>query len=460
MSQSFNCPNCGAPLDYTEGSAPTIRCPFCNNSVIVPEELRDHAASSDGMVDLQPGKLKDIADLARGGNKIAAIKLYREMFGVGLQEAKNAIDSLAEGRPVQIHRVAAERAAKVAAAGSSKVGRWIGCGIVAFIVLMIVVALLPVVVTPAAMFFAFNSAPSVAPIRATAAPSATRVPSPTPTPGFASAVAQFGGKGTGAGLFNDARSIALDGAGNIYVGDYEGGRVQVFDANGKYTTQWRVGNSKTIISNMAADRKGMVLVVADGQVLRIEGATGKSLGSLEYPGGNKFDSIAMMTDGGVLAMWYEEQFGMITSIQGHRDDLVRFDATGKVTNVIRGIISNQTGDPELETHLAVDGLGTIYALGGEFEPSVFKFTPEGKFVNKFGSRGSEPGQFSSPRAIAVDNQSRVYVADSQGIQVFDSNGRFLDLFKSGVFPSAMVFNDKNELFTVSNTQVVEFVVNQ
>ena len=466
MPQTLNCPNCGAPLDYGGGSAPTIRCPFCNNSVIVPEELRDLSGAPESTVMLQPGKLRDIAELARGGKKIEAIKLYRAMFNVGLKEAKDAVEALADGRPVQISRVAVDSVSGVATADSSTLGRWFGCGIIAFVVLMVVIALLPAVITPIALLFAFNSspagpiAPPIAPVTFAPPPSPTRVPSPTATPGFASVVAQFGGKGTGAGLFTDARSIALDAAGNVYVGDYQGGRVQVFDSRGVYTTQWKVGNSKTIIRALAADRAGTVHVVADGEIMRVEGATGKALGSLQYPNGNRFDSIVVTPDGGLLAMWYEAQFGLITSLEGHREDLVRFDAGGKVTQVVRGIISNQTGDPEIETQLAVDGLGTIYALGGTFEHGVFKFTPEGKFVNKFGSVGNEPGQFIGPQAIAVDNQSRVYVSDTSGIEVFDSNGRYLDTFKSDASPSAMIFNDENELFGVDRTLVVKFVLTQ
>jgi len=39
MAEAFECPHCGAPLDYS-GTAETIRCPFCGNSVIVPPEVR------------------------------------------------------------------------------------------------------------------------------------------------------------------------------------------------------------------------------------------------------------------------------------------------------------------------------------------------------------------------------------------------------------------------------------
>ena len=39
----------------------------------------------------------------------------------------------------------------------------------------------------------------------------------------------FGKEGIGAGYFKDARSIAVDAEGRIYVGEYTGGRMQVFD---------------------------------------------------------------------------------------------------------------------------------------------------------------------------------------------------------------------------------------
>src|SRR5215213_6456429 len=46
---------------------------------------------------------------------------------------------------------------------------------------------------------------------------------------FATVLLEFGSEGIGPGMFNDARSIAVDGAGRIYVGEYTGGRIQVFD---------------------------------------------------------------------------------------------------------------------------------------------------------------------------------------------------------------------------------------
>jgi hypothetical protein len=52
MSQSFNCPNCGAALTYT-GAEHTMHCTFCNTVVPVPEELWRAADAANAQVELQ-----------------------------------------------------------------------------------------------------------------------------------------------------------------------------------------------------------------------------------------------------------------------------------------------------------------------------------------------------------------------------------------------------------------------
>jgi DNA-directed RNA polymerase subunit RPC12/RpoP len=38
MVANFNCPNCGALLDYV-GNEANMRCPYCDSMVVVPEEV-------------------------------------------------------------------------------------------------------------------------------------------------------------------------------------------------------------------------------------------------------------------------------------------------------------------------------------------------------------------------------------------------------------------------------------
>jgi sugar lactone lactonase YvrE len=101
----------------------------------------------------------------------------------------------------------------------------------------------------------------------------------------------------------------------------------------------------------------------------------------------------------------------------------------------------------------VDGAGTIYALG-QWGHSVYIFTSDGRYVNRFGSEGDEEGQFTSPYAIAVDNQSRVYVSDFSGLLVFASDGRYLDTIPVDGFVYGMTFDDQNRLYVVTSYEKV------
>lgn len=254
----------------------------------------------------------------------------------------------------------------------------------------------------------------------------------------------FGSEGIGPGNFKDARSIAVDADGRIYVGEYTGGRVQVFDSSGKFVTQW-TADAKMPLRGMTADRRGTVYVVQKGEINRFEGPTGKFLGSVR-PGGGRYDDVTATPDGGLVAFSYQS-----------RDDVVRIDPSGQISQVIRAAVSGQTDRSELSIRVAADGVGNVYALG-EFNDAVFKFSPEGRFLTRFGGAGDEPGLFRAPSAIAVDNQGRVYVADFKGVQVFDTNGRYIDVVKVKGAASGLVFNDRNELLVVARTAVYKFTV--
>lgn len=265
--------------------------------------------------------------------------------------------------------------------------------------------------------------------------------------GFAKTILSFGSEGIGPGMFKDARSIAMDAAGKIYVGEYTGGRVQVFDPQGQFITQWMV-DPKMPLRGMAADRNGIIYVVQSGIISKYDGATGNSLGQLGYAGGWGFDDIRMAADGGLVASWYKNS-----------DDIVRFNSAGQAVRTIRAAISSVTDHSELDTQVAIDGLGNIYALG-TFNNAVFKFGPDGKYQTKFGSAGDQPGQFRAPSAIAVDGKGRVFVSDFKGIQVFDGDGRYLNVFNPEGHAFGMAFNDGNELFVTNGKQVLKLALNE
>lgn len=264
---------------------------------------------------------------------------------------------------------------------------------------------------------------------------------------FAQVTQTFGSEGIGAGMMTDARSIGIDGQGRIYVGEYQGGRVQVFDANGKFITQWMV-DRKMPLRGLAADRNGTVYIAQRGKITRYRGENGEALGDISYSGGDGFDDVRTTPDGGLVCAWYR-----------NADNIVRFNSQGKEALTITKAVSTAADRSELDTRVAVDGLGNIYGLG-TFSEAVFKFNPEGKFVNRFGGSGHQPGQFSAAHSIAVDGKGRVFVGDIQGIQVFDPDGRFLTVIKVDGPAFGMVFNDQNELLVAARNKVVKYALKE
>lgn len=82
------------------------------------------------------------------------------------------------------------------------------------------------------------------------------------------------------------------------------------------------------------------------------------------------------------------------------------------------------------TDVAWDSAGNTYITDGYVNSRVAKFDKNGEWVKSWGERGSGPGQFNLPHAIAIDRADRIYVGDrsNRRIQVFDTNGTFLRMF--------------------------------
>jgi ribosomal protein L7/L12 len=111
MAATFNCPACGGPLVFAREAEITIRCPYCHNTVIVPDELRRGLRLEGvGSADEQPRAMKpalpqinsnqvetEIRALLAARQKINAIKVYRQVTGAGLKQAKEAVEAIEAG---------------------------------------------------------------------------------------------------------------------------------------------------------------------------------------------------------------------------------------------------------------------------------------------------------------------------------------------------------------------------
>jgi ABC-type molybdate transport system substrate-binding protein len=82
------------------------------------------------------------------------------------------------------------------------------------------------------------------------------------------------------------------------------------------------------------------------------------------------------------------------------------------------------------TDVAWDAAGNIYITDGYINSRVAKYDKDGNWLTSWGERGTGPGQFNLPHAIAIDSRDNIYVGDrtNRRIQVFDTAGKFLRMF--------------------------------
>jgi ribosomal protein L7/L12 len=369
----------------------------------------------------QATNMARIAQLIQDGKKIEAIKLYRETFDVGLNDAKEAVEQLAQGKEVTITRRKTTVAAtpRPGRAPAQEGGR--GCGL-----LLVLLFSLPFLIPIAAITFAPG-----APLY----PYWARINVLAP----ARLVLSFGEEGLAEGSFYDIRNVASDGAGNIYVADYGSGRLQVFDSSGEFQSLWTLGENN-YISSLEVSSEGTVYVI-NSQGSYQYTADGALVGRVGMDDGY-YDDVAVVPGGGLVLM--------------EDNRLVRLNGQDNVvwTTSAEIIPSNASFE-----RVAVDGLGNVYVLGqtSNFQGSndvVFTFTTDGEFTGQFGGSGEDKGQLDSPQDIAVDRYGRVYISQWSYVQVFDSGGRYLHRIGVNGYPFGIFVGEQDELFIASNEEKV------
>ncbi len=92
----------------------------------------------------------------------------------------------------------------------------------------------------------------------------------------------WGKYGTGPGEFNLPHSVAVDRAGNVYVGDRENKRIQIFDAEGNFLKQWTgIGYPYGLF--ITPDQHVWMIDGGYDRILELD-QSGKILGALGEPG--------------------------------------------------------------------------------------------------------------------------------------------------------------------------------
>ena len=452
MAETFKCPSCSAPLDF-EGKM-MQKCKFCQSNVIVPSNVMQNSDAFGGAGSLDfgdlsalKGKALQIAEmqkLIQSGNKIYAIKLFRETFGVSLKEAKDAVDAMEEGKSIDISGM------KIQAANfqsnpqpielSKKAGLAVGGSILGT---FIIIALLIVGIIAGAFYFISRSVSKVVDEtkKNISLPNIQNPQKQNEVSSIAQKILKFGGEGTGAGKFKDNRTIATDTQGRIYSAEYSDGRIQIFDAEGKFQTQISLESNRAL-QTLASDRKGNLFVLQTYDISRFDAKSGELLGKTK---------VDYATD---LAIGLDNKI----YVSARKGEIYVLNTEGEKLKTIN--ISKDSALEDIQ-QIAVDGAGNLYALDGRTS-SIFKFSADGKFLTRFGGRSNQPpdkmpkGSFSlTPRDLAIDSKGRVFVSQVSLITIFDAEGSYLNEFKT-TQAFGMAFNDADELFVASRPFVIKY----
>jgi streptogramin lyase len=144
--------------------------------------------------------------------------------------------------------------------------------------------------------------------------------------------------------------------------------------------------------------------------------------------------------------------------RGHQ--VVKFSPEGKVLMTLgkAGVAGNGPDTFNMPSSVAIAPNGDIFigdGHGGTSNNRIVKFSKDGKYIKEWGKKGTGPGEFDIPHALAFDSKGRLFVGDRNNnrIQIFDQDGKFLDQWTQFSRPSG-IFIDKHDVIYVADSESV------
>jgi DNA-binding beta-propeller fold protein YncE len=148
---------------------------------------------------------------------------------------------------------------------------------------------------------------------------------------------------------------------------------------------------------------------------------------------DKDDNIWAIDKGSDMIIKFN-QAGQVMMVFGRRKESA--DAETKPWENVDPPLPAVDGLFRQPTDVAWDSDGNTYITDGYVNSRVAKYDRNGDWVKSWGDKGTGPGQFRLPHAIAIDRGNNIYVGDrtNRRIQVFDTDGKFLRMFTIDVPP--------------------------
>ena len=261
-------------------------------------------------------------------------------------------------------------------------------------------------------------------------------------------------------VMNTPRYLGLDQKGQIYAGDFDDGKVNVFDPSGKFLHAFTFGTDVTL-NGMAVAPDGTVYLSYKGSLHRLD-AQGRITDFETSTHTEPLEAVILDKDGSLL----------VTDQPGN---ILRLGQNGTVSQVMKTPLGGGINNADDSIFLALDGAGNIYAFVQD-SALILKLSPDGKSLAQFGGKthnhimhhvnqpdgvpALDPGYFYSPDAIAVDGNGRIFASDDTGnVQILDLNGKYIDSFESYDNVAAMMVDPANKLYIATDRpQIVKLTV--
>ena len=185
-------------------------------------------------------------------------------------------------------------------------------------------------------------------------------------------------------------------------------------------------------------------IIKDNTILIIHNKTGELLSSW---GGGIFVMPHGLTTDNENNIW-------VTDIGLHQ--VFKFTHDGQLLLKLgeAGIPGNDSLHFNKPTDIAIANDGSFFVSDGYGNSRIMKFSPQGKFLFEWGSKGMQQGAFDIPHGLCILN-NQLYVADRENarIQVFDLNGTFireLNTVSDADICALTADTLKNKLYTVDD----------